>query len=488
MYFGEKERTLVGEFHAAVNDTDFTENKIAWTVRYKSDRGEDALILHGYKGNKGLTIGVWTKYYQFSKEGAIEVCKVIGRLLGIWGMSNDVLSQHIPSIVNTLTSSAHGGSIDVILEGVSKKKLTEIKYKLKMDNPSPEPTPEMGSPMSGGDEGFGEEMPADDFGGGEEMGSDKPFDDTPFDAGVEASEDDSPEKYIQQLSGKLGQSLRKYTQDSGQPDFDLEKFAINSVLSATNSSKMDQQDQSDIISKVKSSSTDSNQPDEDKGKGDGNDLPSDEMGSDEMGGEGELDLSDIEMEEGHNPNFNRKTVFQDDTLGVKDGGMEENKYLNLENDKKKGKFVIKTKIRDMINKTINESPTIEPQVKPIVTPERRETRRSKPWRVIPEGVPQTEPKALDKLTYIDSEFKGDNEVILTFDVGDVRFSNITFTNTNEVLEKPREYDEPWVYSFESEVLSNRKKYGVGVSFYGNPHTNLELEGFADGEVPEIQEI
>jgi hypothetical protein len=62
--------------------------------------------------------------------------------------------------------------------------------------------------------------------------SDKPFDDKePFDAG--ANEETDPKKFIEQLSGKIGQSLRKFTETQGQPDFELEKFAINSLLSAT---------------------------------------------------------------------------------------------------------------------------------------------------------------------------------------------------------------------------------------------------------------
>jgi hypothetical protein len=57
--------------------------------------------------------------------------------------------------------------------------------------------------------------------------SDKPFDDKePFDAGVEANEETDPKKFIEQLSGKIGQSLRKFTETQGQPDFELEKFAI----------------------------------------------------------------------------------------------------------------------------------------------------------------------------------------------------------------------------------------------------------------------
>jgi hypothetical protein len=58
--------------------------------------------------------------------------------------------------------------------------------------------------------------------------SDKPFDDKePFDAGVEANEETDPKKFIEQLSGKIGQSLRKFTETQGQPDFELEKFAIH---------------------------------------------------------------------------------------------------------------------------------------------------------------------------------------------------------------------------------------------------------------------
>jgi len=80
---------------------------------------------------------------------------------------------------------------------------------------------------------------------------DKPFDDTPFDAGVEADEESDPKKFIEQLTGKLGQSLRQYNDEQGQPDFELEKFAINSLLSATHTSEMDAEDQKDIINKVK---------------------------------------------------------------------------------------------------------------------------------------------------------------------------------------------------------------------------------------------
>lgn len=136
-------------------------------------------------------------------------------------------------------------------------------------NPEPAPSAE---PMA-------EPAPIDDMGG--DMGgdmNDKPFDDEPFDAGVEADEESDPKKFIEQLTGKLGQSLRKYTEQQGQPDFDLEKFAINSLLSATHTSEMDAEDQKDIISKVKTSG----QGDEDVAPESDMDIPSDEdMPSDE---------------------------------------------------------------------------------------------------------------------------------------------------------------------------------------------------------------
>ena len=93
--------------------------------------------------------------------------------------------------------------------------------------------------------------------------SEMPFEKEPFNAGVEADEESDPKKFIEQLTGKLGQSLRQYEENQGQPDFDLEKFAINSILSATHTAEMDPKDQKDIIKKVKDSGAgDEQQPEE----------------------------------------------------------------------------------------------------------------------------------------------------------------------------------------------------------------------------------
>jgi hypothetical protein len=140
--------------------------------------------------------------------------------------------------------------------------------------PAPAEAPAEETPTDDTDLDFGGDTATDDTATADDTtkdtgSSDKPFDDEPFDAGVEADEESDPKKFIEQLTGKLGQSLRKYNEDQGQPDFELEKFAVNSLLSATHTGEMPPEDQKDIIKKIKSS-----------GKGDGDEEPSDDDTSD----------------------------------------------------------------------------------------------------------------------------------------------------------------------------------------------------------------
>ena len=173
----------------------------------------------------------------------------------------------------------------------------EVKYKLKLDTPS-----EPALPVSDDEDlDFG----GIDFDDDENIDSsdDKPFDDEPFDAGVEADEDEDPEKYIQQLAGKLGTTLRKYTENRGEPDFSLEKFAINSVVSATNTADMPDDDRKDIISKINSSGGGNDDIEVDvninKGDDEGSDGDSGESVSDD-----EFDVSDDGgLEESSDPKF-----------------------------------------------------------------------------------------------------------------------------------------------------------------------------------------
>ena len=165
-----------------------------------------------------------------------------------------------------------------------------------MAAPSVSPSPVSTEPVLGDEElNLGGEVP-------EEPKNDKPFDDTPFDAGVEADEDEDPEKYIQQLAGKLGTTLRKYTEDNGEPDFELEKFAINSVISATHTAEMDNEDQKDIIKKIKSSGNDEKDVNVDVNVDTGGDTGEEEPKSDD---------EEIDMDAEENLDEN-DTLFQTD--------------------------------------------------------------------------------------------------------------------------------------------------------------------------------
>ena len=153
--------------------------------------------------------------------------------------------------------------------------LEEEKYVVKVDAPEKE------EDIFGGDDSLDS---LDDMGDDEPVSDEKPFDDEPFDAGVEADEDEDPEKFIQQLAGKIGTSLRSYTNERGEPDFDLEKYVVNSVISATHTSEMDEEDQKDIIKKVKMA-----------GAGSDVDVKDVEVDGDEKPEEEEVDI-DVEMD------------------------------------------------------------------------------------------------------------------------------------------------------------------------------------------------
>ena len=76
------------------------------------------------------------------------------------------------------------------------------------------------------------------------------------------------------------------------------------------------------------------------------------------------------------------------------------------------------------------------KTKPATTPTRTPSRRSKPWTIIPESIPNPEPKGeVTPISFIRFDKFTDNDVLITFDVGDVRFTE-TFTNTGETIETP----------------------------------------------------
>lgn len=98
--------------------------------------------------------------------------------------------------------------------------------------------------MGGGFMPQGEDMGQDPMMGGGESEFD-----TNFDPGVEADEEQDPKKFIQQLTGKLSQSLRKYNEDNGQTDVDLSKYVAGMIIKQAIKG-LSQEDADDIISKV----------------------------------------------------------------------------------------------------------------------------------------------------------------------------------------------------------------------------------------------
>lgn len=63
-------------------------------------------------------------------------------------------------------------------------------------------------------------------------GDEKSYD-ADFDAGVDTNEEDDPKKFIQQLTGKLSQSLNKYQDSLPEPDVELDKYVASMTIAAT---------------------------------------------------------------------------------------------------------------------------------------------------------------------------------------------------------------------------------------------------------------
>jgi hypothetical protein len=110
-----------------------------------------------------------------------------------------------------------------------------------------EEMPPMG--MENGEDG---EM-IDNMGGEEEQ---MPSDfDSNFDAGVEADEETDPKRFIQQLTGKLSQSLNSYNNENGEPDTELGKYVLG-MLVKQGVKGMDETDKKEIIKKINTSEED----------------------------------------------------------------------------------------------------------------------------------------------------------------------------------------------------------------------------------------
>ena len=143
-----------------------------------------------------------------------------------------------------------------------EKEMEEQKKVLKVDTPAPA-EPAMEEPV---------EDEVDDF-GGEEMDMEEPSMDMEEPAmDDEGDDEEDSTKKIQKLTGKIGQAIRELD----EPDAELEKYVINSIISALHLDQFSDEDIEDIISKLE-----------------GEDEEDDAEASDS----GELDMEEPSMEE-----------------------------------------------------------------------------------------------------------------------------------------------------------------------------------------------
>ena len=144
--------------------------------------------------------------------------------------------------------------------------------------------------------------------------------DADFDAGVDADEEQDPKRYIQQLTGKLSQTLQKYSDENGQPDVDLNKY-VAGMITKQAMKGLSEDDAQDILDKVKAGddfSAEGDEPDEDSAQGQGG------LHQDEMPQEGPQ-----QGQEPANPmgesfrRFSRKPKIREIVNGVLDKGDDE---------------------------------------------------------------------------------------------------------------------------------------------------------------------
>ncbi|MDE5889322.1 MAG: hypothetical protein K2H20_04815 [Bacilli bacterium] len=110
--------------------------------------------------------------------------------------------------------------------------------------------PPMGDEQMNQNVGMDEQPPMNDMPpmGDEQMNSEF---DTNFDAGVDANEETDPKKYIQQLTGKLSQTLRKYNEEQQQTDNELSKYVVGMIAKQAIEG-LDEKDTAEILKKIKS--------------------------------------------------------------------------------------------------------------------------------------------------------------------------------------------------------------------------------------------
>jgi hypothetical protein len=195
-------------------------------------------------------------------------------------------------------------TVDMVMESLKKKTILERKVLQVPDQGTDmnmptgaEQMPPMEDPgmMGPDDSEMGGAMP-------DEGGMPSEFDSN-FDAGVEADEETDPETYIQQLTGKLSQSLNSYNNESGEPNPDLNKYAVNMVVKQA-VKVLDDKDRKDIIKNINTTSSED----------------TDEDMADEVPVDDNTDETPQPQNECKVYNFTKKQIFE--SLGIGIGATE----------------------------------------------------------------------------------------------------------------------------------------------------------------------
>jgi hypothetical protein len=153
--------------------------------------------------------------------------------------------------------------------------------------------------------------------------------DSNFDAGVEADEETDPKKYIQQLTGKLSQTLNSYNNENGEPDTELGKYVLG-MLVKQGVKGMDDKDKKEIIKKINTASDEDMPMDDEMGGEEEMEEPTDDMG-------GETPAAPEMAMESRKFNFTKKQIFE--SFGISD----DVEVRNSDNDVKLHKITPDTK-------------------------------------------------------------------------------------------------------------------------------------------------
>jgi len=237
--------------------------------------------------------------------------------------------------VNRLTENEEEVSMYNIGE---QKKFTLKTPKAPAPAPAPEPVAELPPPAPAPEEGS-MDAPLDDAGldapeGGEEMDMDMELDtpdgDMEMDMDSETSEPEEEVTFrvVQKLTGKLGQKIRLMNDSIGMTSEDI-KYVINSILSALDLTKLDEEDKEDVMNKFEDVEADYEMDDMGSEGGD-YDMDAD-AGDDEMDLEMDTDV-DMEGEMG-----------EGDVMGV---------YSNI--DKQRDEMSEEDKVHSKISSIMDE--------------------------------------------------------------------------------------------------------------------------------------